>query len=233
MSFESSKFESGIAKSLTALDKLKAALQFKDSAKSLVAVGNAAHQVDLGHIAKGVEEVSSRLSALRLAAIAVFADIAKKAVAAGTSFVKAFTIDPLKTGFDEYATNLNSIQTILANTQAAGSTLKDVNRALDELNDYSDKTIYNFGQMARNIGTFTAAGVDLKTATASIKGIANLAALSGSNAEQASTAMYQLSQAISAGSVKLMDWNSVVNAGMGGTVFQTSFGAQPANIWAL
>ena len=74
--------------------------------------------------------------------------------------------------------------------------------------------------MAKNIGTFTAAGVDLKTATGAIKGIANLAALSGSTADQASTAMYQLSQAIAAGSVKLMDWNSVVNAGMGGTVFQ-------------
>ena len=146
---------------------------------------------------------------------------------------KAFTIEPAKAGFAEYTTNLNSIQTILANTQAAGANLKDVNAALDELNRYSDKTIYNFGQMARNIGTFTAAGVDLKTATASIKGIANLAALSGSNAEQASTAMYQLSQAISSGSVKLMDWNSVVNAGMGGTVFQRALATTAEHMGAL
>ena len=102
----------------------------------------------------------------------------------------------------------------------------------NELNQYSDKTIYNFSQMAKNIGTFTAAGVDLKTSTGAIKGIANLAALSGSNAEQASTAMYQLSQAIAAGSVKLQDWNSVVNAGMGGTVFQRAL-AQTAVAWVL
>lgn len=101
-----------------------------------------------------------------------------------------------------------------------GSTLQDVNRALDELNRYADRTIYNFTEMTRNIGTFTAAGVDLDTSVQAIKGIANLAAVSGSNAQQASSAMYQLSQALSNGSVKLMDWNSVVNAGMSGQVFQ-------------
>src|SRR5690606_7821022 len=123
-------------------------------------------------------------------------------------------------GFREYETNMNSIQTILANTQAAGTTLEDVTATLDELNHYSDQTIYNFSEMAKNIGTFTAAGVGLKPATSAIKGIANLAALSGSNSEQAAGAMYQLSQAISSGTVSLEDWNSVVNAGMGGTVFQ-------------
>ena len=220
MSFESSKFESGVNNTLSALDKLKAALHFPSAGKGLDEFNKASKRVDLSHIASGVQDIESKLGTLRLTAVAVFASIAQKALQTGSQLVKTFTIDPMKAGFKEYSTNLNAVQTILANTQASGATLKDVNAALDELNTYSDKTIYNFGQMARNIGTFTAAGVDLKTATASIKGIANLAALSGSNADQASTAMYQLSQAISSGSVKLMDWNSVVNAGMGGTVFQ-------------
>lgn len=112
------------------------------------------------------------------------------------------------------------MQTILANTQHEGTNLQQVNRALDELNTYADKTIYNFTEMTRNIGTFTAAGVNLQTSVDSIKGIANLAAVSGSTSQQASTAMYQLSQALAAGKVSLMDWNSVVNAGMGGKVFQ-------------
>lgn len=100
------------------------------------------------------------------------------------------------------------------------TTLEEVNAALDELNTYADKTIYNFSEMTRNIGTFTAAGVDLDTSVNAIKGIANLSAVSGSNAEQASRAMYQLSQALAAGKVQLMDWNSVTYAGIGGQVFQ-------------
>jgi tape measure domain-containing protein len=220
ISFESSKFESGVNKTIAALEKLKSALQFPNAGKGLSDIDAAAKKVDLGFIARAIENVKSALGSLRLVGIGVLTHLANLAVDAGGRFVKALTLDPLKAGFSEYTTNLNAVQTILANTAAAGTKLKDVNAALLDLNKYSDKTIYNFSQMAKNIGTFTAAGVDLDTATQSIKGIANLAALSGSNAEQASTAMYQLSQAISAGRVSLQDWNSVVNAGMGGTVFQ-------------
>lgn len=220
MSFESSKFEQGVNAAINALEKLKSSLKFPDAGKGLDDINKSAKNVDLSHIANGVDSIKNKLGALSVAALAVFANIAQKAVSAGAQFVKSFTIQPLIAGFQEYSTNLNAIQTILANTQVSGANLQDVNKALNELNRYSDKTIYNFSQMAKNIGTFTAAGVDLDTSVGAIKGIANLAALSGSNADQASTAMYQLSQAIAAGSVKLQDWNSVVNAGMGGTTFQ-------------
>ncbi len=220
MSFEAGKFEQGVNKAISALEKLKSSLKFPDVGKGLDKLSSLFQKFNLGHIGNSIDEVSNKLRTFHLVAIGVLANLAASATRAGLAFVKSFTLDPIKAGFAEYSTNLNAIQTILANTQAAGTNLQDVNKALRELNEYSDKTIYNFSQMAKNIGTFTAAGVELDVATGAIKGIANLAALSGSNAEQASTAMYQLSQAISAGSVKLMDWNSVVNAGMGGTVFQ-------------
>jgi tape measure domain-containing protein len=233
ISFESSKFESGVNKTIGAIDKLKGALTFHGAGKGLEQIEAASKKVDLSHIAKSVDDIKGKFSALSVAALAVIANIAQKVVGAGANFVKAFTLDPAKAGFQEYSTNLNAVQTILANTQASGAKLSDVNDALFELNKYSDKTIYNFSQMARNIGTFTAAGVDLKTSTESIKGIANLAALSGSNSEQASTAMYQLSQAISSGRVGLQDWNSVVNAGMGGTVFQRALATTAENMGKL
>lgn len=174
----------------------------------------------LKNLEHGVSSIANRFTALQQIATGALQNIGSMASQAGLRFANSFTFAPILDGFREYETNMNSIQTILANTQSAGTNLKDVTRALDELNHYSDQTIYNFSEMAKNIGTFTAAGVALEPATAAIKGIANLAALSGSNSEQASGAMYQLSQAISAGRVTLEDWNSVVNAGMGGTVFQ-------------
>lgn len=220
MKFDNKGLESGAQQSLSILQKLKNALNFSGSSKGLNDLQNSANRFSLAGISNGIDGVTSKFSALAAVAFSVINNITNRAVDAGLKLAKAFTLDPVKDGFKEYELQLNSVQTILANTEASGAKLKDVNATLDELNTYADKTIYNFGEMARNIGTFTAAGVDLKTATASIKGIANLAAVSGSNSQQASTAMYQLSQAISAGRVSLQDWNSVVNAGMGGTVFQ-------------
>lgn len=207
---------------MTALDRLKAKLgRVGDGASDgFNEISRGANRVDLAGLTASLDGITSKFSVLEGAAAVALGNIASKAVTAGLSFAKSFTIGPIQQGFQEYSTNLNSIQTILANTASSGGTLKKVNAALDELNTYSDQTIYNFSEMAKNIGTFTAAGVNLGTATKSIKGIANLAALSGSNSQQASTAMYQLSQAIAAGKVNLQDWNSVVNAGMGGQVFQ-------------
>jgi len=220
MKFNNAQFQKGVADTNKSLGDLKKGLDLKGSAASLSELDAAGKRFSLANIAQGVETIASKFNALTVIGVTALATITQSAIAAGSQLVKSLTVDPIKQGLQEYETNLNSIQTILANTQASGATLTDVNSALAELNTYSDQTIYNFAEMARNIGTFTAAGVGLKESTASIKGIANLAALSGSNSQQAATAMYQLSQAISSGKVGLMDWNSVVNAGMGGTVFQ-------------
>lgn len=220
MKFDNAQFERGVSTTISSMDKLKQSLNFSESQKHLQDLGGAVAKFNMGGMEGSVHGVSKAFIALSTIGITTLSNITSKAVSAGTQLIKSLTISPISSGLHEYETNLGSIQTILSNTQHEGATLKDVNRALKELNEYSDQTIYNFSEMARNIGTFTAAGVKLKPATSAIKGIANLAALSGSNAEQASTAMYQLSQAISAGRVSLQDWNSVVNAGMGGKVFQ-------------
>lgn len=220
MRFDNKRFESNVQTSLSTLDKLKKSLNMDGAAKGFENIDNAAKKINMNGLGSAVETVKLKFSALEVMAVTALANITNSVVNTGKQIISSFTIAPIKSGFQEYETQINAVQTILANTEHEGTNLQQVNRALDELNTYADKTIYNFTEMTRNIGTFTAAGVDLRTSVDSIKGIANLAAVSGSTSQQASTAMYQLSQALAAGKVSLMDWNSVVNAGMGGKVFQ-------------
>ena len=220
MRFDNKNFENNVQTSLSTLDKLKNSLNMNGAAKSFEQIDNAAKKVNMSGLGNAVESVRLKFSALEVMAVTALSNITTAALNAGMRIAKELTLDPVKLGFSEYETQIGAVQTILANTSHQGTNLQQVNRALDELNIYADKTIYNFTEMTRNIGTFTAAGIDLQTAVDAIKGIANLAAVSGSTSQQASTAMYQLSQALAAGRVTLMDWNSVVNAGMGGKVFQ-------------
>jgi tape measure domain-containing protein len=221
MRLDNSQFEQGINKTSGLLSKLKQALNLDKSVESINNVDKAVSGVSFNPLTSGLQGVQSGFNAMGAVAFSVLNRMTNAAIDAGKSITNALTAS-VRDGFAEYETQMNAVQTILANTQSKGSTIDDVNSALDTLNTYADKTIYNFTEMTRNIGTFTAAGVDLQTSVDSIKGIANLAAVSGSSSAQASQAMYQLSQAIAAGKVQLMDWNSVVNAGMGGEVFQNA-----------
>lgn len=225
-----------LASPLRALDFLrnKVAQVGQNAPPAFNEIERSANQVSMSGLTSALDSVTNRFSVLQGAASVALGNITSQAIMRGTSFAKSFALGPLQQGFGEYQTNLKSIQTILANTEGQQvSGLDATNKALDELNHYADQTIYNFSEMAKNIGTFTAAGVDLPKSTASIKGIANLAALSGSSSVQASTAMYQLSQAIAAGRVSLQDWNSVVNAGMGGAKFQKALMVTAENMGAL
>jgi tape measure domain-containing protein len=221
LTFDNTSFQKRVGDTLSTLEKLKQSLNFSKSANSMNELQGAANKFNMGPMASAIEGVSAKFAALATIGITALANITNRAIDAGFSLAKSLSLKPIMDGFSEYETNMNSIQTILSNTKSKGTTLDQVTASLDKLNEYSDKTIYNFGEMARNIGTFTAAGVDLDTSVMSIKGIANIAAMSGSNAEQAATGMYQLSQAISTGTVRLQDWISVEKAGFGGEAFQT------------
>lgn len=223
MRFDNAGFENGVKNTLSSLKLLGENLKMKGASEGLSAVENGIKGLNtsgISGLSSGVEAVTSRFSALQVMAVTALANITNSAVNAGKNLVKSLTIDPITTGFSEYEEKMTAIQTVLTNTASKGTTIKDVTAALDELNTYADQTIYSFGEMTKNIGTFTAAGVDLETSVMAIKGISNLAAGSGSSPQQAATAMYQLSQALAAGKVGLQDWNSVVNAGMGGEMFQ-------------
>lgn len=169
----------------------------------------------LGGLGGAVDQIASRFSVMGMVATTALTNVVNRAVDAGIQLGKSLTIDQVTAGFKEYETKIGSIQTILANTQADGTTLSDVNKSLGELNTYADQTIYNFGEMTKNIGFFTNAGLGLEESTSMIKGFSNAAAASGANAEQAARAAYQLSQGLSSGTIIQQDWMSLTNAGMG------------------
>ncbi len=215
MKFNGDQFNKGVADTSSALDKLKRALNLEGASKGLTDLDTAGKNFSLANLANGVQDIAGKFGALSVIGITALANIANKAVDAGLTIMRSLTIDPIKAGFAEYELKMGSIQTILANTARYGTQLPEVTANLDELNSYADKTIYNFGDMTKNIGLFTNAGIKIGDATSRIKGFSNEAAASGTSAQGAAGAAYQLSQALSAGTIRLMDWRSLQNVGMG------------------
>lgn len=198
------------------LGKAMSSVNFSSATKELANIKQAANSIDMTGLARSVEGISSRFSNLGIVATTALVNIANKATNAGLALANSLTSAPVMDGFREYELKMGSIQTMLANTEWEGTTLNDVKKTLGELNNYADKTIYDFGQMTQSIGKWTAAGVGLKDSTIAIKGMGNLAAISGASVDQLNSAMYQMSQGMSAGKFGAIDWISLDNAGMGG-----------------
>ena len=220
MEFDNQNFERNAKETMSTLDKLKAALKFdgankgaEELSKGIKSVGTDFSQCEIMATRAGfhIQDVWLKLSNV------LEYQIARKIINLGENMVKSLTLDQVTAGFNEYELKMGSIQTIMAGT---GEKLEVVNKYLNELNEYSDKTIYSFSDMTQNIGKFTNAGVKLHDAVAAIQGVANVAAVSGANAQEASRAMYNFAQALSAGYVKLIDWKSIENANMATVEFK-------------
>lgn len=218
MRFDNKQFESNVQTSLSTIEKLKKSLDMDGATKGLESIDSAAKKVDMSGLGSAVETVKTRFSALEVMAVTALANITNSVVNTGKQMLHSLTIEPISQGFEEYELKMGSIQTIMMST---GASLEEVNKYLQELNTYSDKTIYSFQDMTSNIGKFTNAGVGLEDAVMAIQGVSNVAAVSGANANEASRAMYNFAQALSAGYVKPIDWKSIENANMATVEFKT------------
>ena len=216
MKFDNSDFEQKVAQSLVTLGKLRESTKLEDAGKGLDNLAKSAKGLDLSNIAEGIEQLNARFSNLGVVGMTIMQRLTNAAIDMGQKISAAITEAP-RDGWKEYELNLDSVKTILNSAKTADGlpvTLDQVNQKLAELNEYSDKTIYSFSDMTNNIGKFTNAGVDLDSAVTAIQGVANVAALAGANANDASRAMYNFGQALGSGSVKLIDWKSIENANM-------------------
>ena len=211
MRFDNRQFEKNVSTTMSTLEKLKQKLNFTGAAKGLEDLGATAKKTNLSGLVSAAETVGLKFNAMYTIADQALRNITNSAMLAGKRIVNSLTLDPIKTGFNEYELKMNSIQTIMAST---GEELEVVNKYLNELNEYSDKTIYSFSDMTQNIGKFTNAGVKLEDAVLAMKGISNEAAVSGANANEASRAMYNFAQALSVGYIQRIDWKSIELANM-------------------
>lgn len=217
MKFDNRDFEANVKNTMSTLDKLKDKLKFKGAEAGLTSIQKASDKIDFSGVSNGLDIASVKFSALQVAGITAISNITNSLLGLGTNIINTFAIQPRTQGFEEYELKMGSVQNIM---NATGASVEEVGSYLDELNTYADKTIYSFSDMTSNIGKFTNAGVGLDKAVAAIQGISNEAAASDANANEASRAMYNFAQALSQGSVKLIDWKSIENANMATVEFK-------------
>lgn len=214
MKFDNSDFEKNVKQSMNTLDGLKKSLNMDGTSKGLNELADAAKGVSFDKLGDAVDTVKTKFSALEIAGITALVNITNKAVDAGLSLAKSLSVDQIASGWSKYAEKTQAIQTILSAVSQSGMDIDDVTERIEKLNWYTDETSYSLTDMTNNIGKFTANGVDLDSATTAMIGISNWAALSGQHINEASRAMYNLSQALGTGSVQVRDWMSIENANM-------------------
>ena len=224
LSMQNKEFESNANQSISTLEKLKKSLKFDDTTKGIDKLNP-----NISTLTAGIKTLSGAMDTVKVSASMSIAEIAKfKLAGDAIDYVKGkfaelnnlmsdFTIKQIDAGWGKYEEKTQSVQTIMA---ATGKTIEDVNGQLEKLNWFTDETSYNYTDMTNNIGKFTNNGVELGKAVTAMQGIGTWASISGANMNEASRAMYNLSQAISVGSVKLIDWKSIQNANMATTEFK-------------
>lgn len=223
MRFDNEEFEKKASKSLSTLDRLKNALKFSGASKNLDKVNESFKEVDANPLLKAIEGINGGLTTM--VAKATLVNRATNALIDTTKrFVNSMTLDQVNAGWDKYAEKTSAVQTIMSATSKdfkdTGVQMNYVNSQLEKLNWFTDETSYNFTEMVGNIGKFTSNGIKLDRSVTAMQGIATWAARSGANANEASRAMYNLSQALSTGAVKLIDWKSIENANMATAEFK-------------
>ena len=211
MRFDNKDFEANVDQSIKTINNLKKSLDFEDAGESFENISKAASKCDMAPLEQSLEQITVKFNMLEMVAANVLGRIVNQAIDAGARLVKSLSTDQIAAGWSKYEQKTQSVQTIMA---ATGQSIDVVNDRLEKLVWFADETSYSFVDMVNNIGKFTSAGVDLDVAVDSMMGISNWAALSGAGIQQASRAMYNLSQAMGMGYVGVQDWKSIELANM-------------------
>jgi len=209
MSFENKKFEKNVKTSMGTIDELKNSLDFSGAANT---INEQLNGVNANGLTSAIMSVKQGFTAFEVSSITAIANITNRLIDMGISMVKVLSTDNIGEGWTKFGQIAISEATLLA--QGIETYDGEITDILAKLTWYADETSYSLTDMVDNMSKFTASGRTLDESANAMMGIANWAALAGQNSQKASTAMYQLSQALGKGSVRWADYRSIVNANM-------------------
>ena len=246
MYFDNQDFEKNAKTTIDTLGQLKEGLNLEKSAKGFDVFEKIGKNLNFEKMNQGLTKVRNGLSSMNGALGKVFKigeapvreaenmvntirgyiskvvgiDIASSLVHSVTSAFQGLVIQPISKGWNQYESEMDSVKTIMSST---GESLTVVEDHLKSMTEYANKTIYSLTDMTSNLGKFTNNGVKLDQSVKAMEGIANATADAGQGAQQASMAMYNISQAIGVGKMTTIDWKSLENANIATTKLKKTF----------
>ena len=230
MQFDNRNFEKNVSQSMSTLDKLKEKLSFRGASKAMDELNGSMSRFNINPLTGALDFAGQKFNALEQIAVGALRKIGEEVAVTAQQTIKSMTgIENMGAGFDKFSKKTTAVSTLIAQ----GFSLEEVEVQLERLNWFTDETSYNFTDMVDSIGKFTASGQGLEDSVKAMMGIANWAALSGQNAAKASSAMYQLSQAMSKGALKYDDWKSIQNASMDTKEFREIAASTAVKLGAL
>lgn len=217
MQFQNSQFEKGVSESLKSLEKLKEGLQLEKAAEGLKRLQEAGDSFSLAKVSESVDDLGERFSVFGTFAGRIIENLADTVYNKLGNAIKSVTVGQIGAGWQKYAEDTEAVQTIMF---ATGKSIEEVEEQLRKLTFFTDETSYSYADMVGNIAKFTSNNIDLTDARVAMQGIATWAASAGQNAQTASRAMYNISQAMGTGAMKVVDWRSIELANMATTDFK-------------
>ena len=104
MRFNNALFESKVQQTMRSLAALNEKLMFKGAEKGFEKVSDSSEKVKFNALLNALDNLSQKFSAVEVIGVTALMRITNQAVDAGERLVKALSLDPIISGFQEYET---------------------------------------------------------------------------------------------------------------------------------
>ena len=213
MKFDNSNFEKNVTKTLKTLDNLKWKITETDleSSKGLSNLNKAAKNVDMSGLAKGIETVQARFSALQVIGVTALANLTNSAVNAGKRIVSALG-NALVNGGKNRALNIQNAKFQIEGLLGTDEFQKQWARIDESINWAVKDTAYGYDSAAKAASQFMASNVKVgEQMDYSLRAISGVAAMTNSTYDDIANVFTRVA---GQGRVMAIDLNSLAARGM-------------------